>query len=144
MNVFQLNYDTRLKSWYELRSQIEGTLIQNKCVEIDEWWQKAPLVNHHLHLLDVDSWLGPWELLVENTYCTVARALGMCYTLLLAEVNDIELVEATDTNGEDVVLVLVDNAKYILNYWPDTVLSNTLNDFTIKRHIDISKIQSKL
>jgi hypothetical protein len=144
MNVFQLNYDTRLKSWYELRSQIEGTLIQNICVEIDEWWQKAPLVNHHLHILDVDSWSGPWDLLVENTYCTVARALGMCYTLLLTGVDDIDLVEATDINGEDVVLVLVDNAKYILNYWPNTVLSNTLNDFTIKRHIDISAIQSKL
>ena len=144
MNVFQLNYDTRLRSWYELRSQIEGTLIQNKCVEIDEWWQKAPLVNHHLHILDIDNWPGPWELLVENTYCTVARALGMCYTLFLTGVNDIELIEATDVNGEDVVLVLVDNAKYILNYWPDMVLSNTLNDFTIKRYIDISKIQLKL
>jgi hypothetical protein len=144
MNVFQLNYDARLRSWYELRSQIEGTLIQNKCVEIDEWWQKAPLVSHHLHLLDIDSWPGPWDLLVENTYCTVARALGMCYTLLLTGVNDIELVEASDTNGEDVVLVLVDSAKYILNYWPDTVLSNTLNDFTIKRHIDISALQLKL
>jgi hypothetical protein len=144
MNVFQLNYDTRLRSWYELRAQIEGTLIQNKCVEIDEYWQKAPLVNHHLHILDSISWPGPWDLLVENTYCTVARALGMCYTLLLTGVNDIELVEATDINGEDVVLVLVDDAKYILNYWPNTVLSNTLNDFTITRSIDISHLQLKL
>ena len=144
INVFQLNYDARLRSWYELRSQIEGTLIQNKCVEIDEYWQRAPLVNHHLHILDVSSWPGPWDLLVENTYCTVARALGMCYTLFLTGVTDIELVEATDNNGEDVVLVLVDNAKYILNYWPDTVLSNTLTDFTIKRHVDISQIKLKL
>jgi hypothetical protein len=144
MNVFQLNYDTRLRSWYELRAQIEGTLIQNKCVEIDEFWQKAPLVNHYLHTLDVSSWPGPWDLLVENTYCTVARALGICYTLLLTGVNDIELVEATDNNGEDVVLVLVDSAKYICNYWPDTVLSNTLTDFSIKRHIDISQLKLKL
>ena len=82
--------------------------------------------------------------MVENTYCTVARAVGMCYTLLLAGENDIELVEATDKTGDDVVLVLVDNAKYICNYWPSTVISNTLNDFTIKRHVDISHIQSKL
>ena len=144
INVFQLNYDARLRSWYELRSQIEDTLIQNKCVEIDEYWQRAPLVNHHLHILDVSSWPGPWDLLVENTYCTVARALGMCYTLLLVDETDIEMVEATDNNGEDVVLVLVDHAKYICNYWPDTVLSNTLNDFTIKRHVDISELKTKL
>ena len=144
MNVFQLSYDARLRSWYDLRTQIEGSDTQNKCIRIDEWWQKAPLVNHHLHILDSESWPGPWDLLVENTYCTVARALGMCYTLLLTGENDISLVEATDKTGNDVVLVLVDNAKYVLNYWPDTVLSNTLNDFTIKRHIDVSHIQSKL
>jgi hypothetical protein len=144
MNVFQLNYDARLKSWYELRSQIEGTLIQNKCVEIDEYWQKAPLINHHLHPQDINTWPGPWDLLVENTYCTVARALGMCYTLYMTGVDDIELVEATDNNGEDVVLVLVDNAKYVLNYYPGTILSNTLNDFTIKRQVDISQLKTKL
>jgi hypothetical protein len=144
INVFQLNYDARLRSWYELRTKIESLDTQTKCVEIDFWWQQAPLVNHHLHLLDSENWPGPWDLLVENTYCTVARAVGMCYTLLLTGEKDIKLVEATDNSGDDVVLVLVDNAKYILSYWPDTVLSNTLNDFTIKRHIDISHIQLKL
>jgi len=144
MNVFQLNYDARLRSWYDLRAEIEGTLIQNKCVEIDNWWQKAPLVNHHLHTQDLQSWPGPWDLLVENIYCTVARALGMCYTLSLVGIDDIELVEATDSMGEDLVLVLVDNAKYVLNYWPDTVLSNTLTEFTIKRTIDISNLKTKI
>jgi hypothetical protein len=144
INVFQQNYDTRLRSWYELRKQIESRDTQTKCIEIDRWWQDAPLVNHHLHILDSNNWPGPWDLLVENTYCTVARALGMCYTLLLTGEKDIELVEATDKTGDDVVLVLVDNAKYILSYWPSTVLSNTLSDFTIKRHVDISHIQSKL
>jgi len=144
MNVFQLNYETRLNSWYNLRSTLEHSDTKTKCVEIDKWWQQAPLVNHHLHILDSENWPGPWDLLVENTYCTVARALGMCYTLLLAGVNDIELIEATDVSSEDVVLVLVDNAKYILNYHPGTVLSNTLNNFTIKRHIDISELQLKL
>jgi hypothetical protein len=68
----------------------------------------------------------------------------MCYTLLLTGEKNIELVEATDKTGDDVVLVLVDSAKYILNYWPNTVLSSTLTDFTIKRHVDVSHIQSKL
>ena len=144
MNVFQLNYDSRLRSWYELRTTVESLDIKNKCIEIDKWWQKAPLVNHYLHILDIDTWPGPWDLLVENTYCTVARALGMCYTLSLVGITDIKMVEATDRMGEDLVLVLVDNAKYVLNYWPSTVLSNTQADFTIKRHVDISQIKLKL
>lgn len=144
MNVFQLNYDTRLSDWYKLRSTLEHSDTKTKCVEIDNWWQKAPLVNHHLHILDSENWPGPWDLLVENTYCTVARALGMCYTLLLTGVTDIVLVEATDPQGEDMVLVLVDSAKYVLNYWPDTVVNNNSNDFTIKRHINVSPIKLKL
>ena len=144
INVFQLNYDSRLRSWYELRIQIENVDIQTKSIEIDRYWQQCPLVNHHLHILDSDNWPGPWELLVENTYCVVARALGICYTLYLTGVDDIKLVEATDKSGNDVVLVLVDNAKYILNYWPDTVLSNSLSDFTIKREINISSLKRKI
>jgi hypothetical protein len=144
MNVFQLNYDTRLKNWCELREKIASSDTRTKCIEVDRWWQKAPLINHHLHLLDNQLWPSPWELLSENTYCTVARALGMCYTLLLIGIEDIELVEATDTQGEDMVLVLVDRAKYVLNYWPDTVVNNYSTDFTIKRRVDVSTIQLKL
>lgn len=140
MNVFQLNYDSRLRSWYELRTAVESLDTKNKCIEIDKWWQKAPLVTHYLHILDNETWPGPWDLLVENTYCTVARALGICYTLLLVGITDIEMVEATDKMGEDLVLVLVDNAKYVLNYWPDTVISNNLKDFTIKRNINITNL----
>ena len=144
MNVFQQNYDTRLRSWYELRTKIESLNIQTKCVEIDRWWQDAPLVNHHLHILDSNTWPGPWDLLVENTYCTVARAVGMCYTLLLTGENNIELVEATDKTGDDVVLVLVNNAKYILSYHPETVLSNTLSEFTVKRTVSINHLLNNL
>lgn len=144
MNIFQLSYDARLRSWYDLRTQIEGSDTQNKCILIDEWWQKAPLVNRHLHILDSENWPGPWELLVENTYCTVARALGMCYTLLLTSVDNIEMVEATDKNGEDVVLVLVDHAKYVLNYWPGTVVNNCSKDFSVKRVVDISTLRQKI
>lgn len=143
MNVFQLNYDTRLKSWYNLRAEIEGTLTQNKCIEIDSWWQKAPLVNHYLHPQDTNNWPGPWDLLVENTYCTIARALGICYTLLLVDENNIEMVEATDKMGEDVVLVLV-NQKYVLNYWPGSLQTNNIIDFTLKRSISTSHLINKL
>jgi len=144
MNVFQLNYVSRIRQWHDLRNSLESADINKKCIEIDNWWQKAPLVNHHLHILDQTGWPGPWDLLEENTYCTLARAIGMCYTLLLTGVTDIELVEATDETGNDVILVLVDRAKYVLNYWPNTVVNNCSTDFTIRRRLDISKLQQKI
>jgi hypothetical protein len=144
INVFQLNYETRLKNWYDLRQQLQNTEDATKCVEIDKWWQSAPIVTHHLHPQDIDNWPDPWELLSENTYCEVARALGMCYTLLLIGITDIELVLARNDTAEDVVLVLVNNAKYIMNYWPDTVISNTLKDFKVVQKLDLQTIIKKI
>lgn len=144
MNIFQLTYDQRLQNWYELRNKIKDFDTKTKCVEVDNWWQKAPLVNHYLHEDFQEIWPGPWELLCENNYCTIARGLGMVYTLHLLGIKDIAFAKAKDYNSEDVVLVLVDNAKYILNYWPDTVLNNSLHEFTLLKCIELSNILEKI
>ena len=144
MNIFQSSYEARLQEWFQLRESVSKLTLKEQCITIDKWWQRAPLVNHYLHPHDIDNWPDPWELLSENTYCTLARALGMCYTLLLLDVSDIEFVLARNNLGEDVVLVLVDNAKYILNYWPNTVISNTLKDFKVVDKLDITKITEKI
>jgi hypothetical protein len=142
VNIFQTTYETRLRSWYDLRKTLESADIQTKCVEIDRFWQSAPLVSHHLHPNDIDSWPGPWDLIADNTYCEIARGLGMIYTLLSLGVTDIDFCLAINDNSEEVSLVLVDNAKYVMNYWPDTVLNNKSTDFNIKEQIDIDKIKT--
>ena len=143
-NVFQLNYEARLKSWYDLRKSLEDSDIKTICLEIDKWWQRAPLVNHYLHQTDIDNWPGPWELLVENNYCQLARGLGMVYTLQLVGIKDIDFCIAIDDNSEEYPLVLVDSAKYICNYYPNTVISNSLKDFKVVSHVDMTKINKKI
>ena len=68
----------------------------------------------------------------------------MIYTLLLLGITDIDFCLGKDDNSEDVALVLVDNAKYIMNYWPDTVISNKLKDFKIVSNIDLKTIITKI
>ena len=144
INVFQLNYDSRLRSWYDLRQTLQNADTKTKCLEIDKWWQSAPLVNHYLHPHEIDTWPTPWELLYDNEYCSMARALGMIYTLLLTGVTGVDFALGKDDNNEDVALVLVDNAKYILNYWPNTVISNSLQDFKIVTKLDTQRIIEKI
>ena len=144
MNIFQSTYEARLQDWFQLRKSVINLPIEQQCITIDNWWQQAPLVTHHLHPYDIENWPDPWELLSENTYCEVARALGMCYTLHLVGVTNIELVLATNEIAEDVVLVLVDNAKYIMNYWPNTVISNKLKDFKVVNKLDLETIIKKI
>jgi len=143
MNDFQLTYEARLKKWHDLRIDLADTDLKEKCIKIDRFWQQCPLNTHYLHPVDINDWPGPWELMYDNNYCTYARALGMIYTLLLLGVNNIDLVDAKDDNDEDVTLVLVDSAKYVLNYWPDTVVNNCLQDFKIVNYIDITPIIKK-
>ena len=143
-NVFQLNYEARLKSWYDLRKSLENSDIETVCLAIDKWWQKAPLVNHYLHPNDIDNWPGPWDLLVENNYCQIARGLGMIYTLQLLGIKDIDFCIAIDDNSEECALVMVDRAIYVMNYYPNTVISNNSKDFKVASHIDMTKINIKI
>ena len=144
INVFQLNYDSRLQCWYDLRQQLQNADTATKCIEIDKWWQSAPLVNHYLHPHEIATWPSPWELLNDNEYCPLARGLGMIYTLLLTGVSDVDFCIGKDDNDEDVALVTVDNAKYVLNYWPDMVVNINLTNFKITNSLDLNKIKTKL
>lgn len=144
MNTFQNDYEIRLKEWFNLRQNISDLELKEKAIQIDDFWQKCPLLAHYLHPVDIDEWPDPWELIFENNYCVYARALGIYYTLLLLGINDVDIVEAKDDNNEDVVLVLVDNAKYICNYWPDTVVNNCLHDFHNIKYLNVSVIKTKI
>lgn len=144
MNSFQFDFQSRLRSWANLRESLTNTDIENICIVTDQYWQQSPIMNHYLHPVDIDNWPDPWQLLDDNLYCPYARALGMIYTLSMLGISDIDLVEATDHNSIDVVLVLVDRAKYVLNYWPNTVVNNKLGDFTITKKYNIIPIIQKI
>ena len=77
-------------------------------------------------------------------YCYYARALGNIYTLAILGIKNIDLCSAIDYNNTEVVLVLVDNAKYVLNYWPDWVVNTVLSDFTNVKYIDIKMLENKI
>ena len=144
MNVFQINYEHRLRDWRQLRTDIATLPLAEQCVQVDKWWQQTPFVNHHLAWNDTTNWPDPWTLLSENTYCLLTRAVGMCYTLLMSDVTEIELVHASDSLCEEHYLVLVDGAKYVMNYWPNTVLSTRLTDFKILNSKDLEFLKTKI
>jgi hypothetical protein len=76
-------------------------------------------------------WPDPWQLLSDNVYCDLARALGILYTISLldrADMADAELVLTEDGDN----LVQVAKEKYILNWNPDSVV-NTFQEVKIKK-----------
>lgn len=143
-NIFLFDYQTRLKTWVDLRNKIICLPIKEQVIEVDKFWQLVPLQHHYLHTDFIKDWPTPWQLISDNTYCYYARALGIIYSLLLLGNKSLELVDAKDDNNNEVVLVLVDDAKYVLNYWPKTVLNNSITDFTIIKKHDLTPLYSKI
>lgn len=142
MNPFQCDYTHRLREWKNLRLMIKQKPIDQICVEVDKWWQQAPLIAYHIHPQDCDNWPDPWTMLSENIYCPLTRALGICYTLFLCEILTVNVVQAVDAECAEHNLVIVGNAKYVLNYYPDSVLSTNLNEFKINKELSLEKLKT--
>jgi hypothetical protein len=144
MNVFTLSFDTRLAEWYDLRKSLQESDLENICIEVDKFWQQCPLNNYYLHPHDIKDWPNPWQLLHDNTYCYYSRGLGIVYTLLLLGIKDVDFFSAKDYNEVDVVLATVDNAKYVMNYWPNSVVNTELSDFSNIRNISVDYLKNKI
>lgn len=140
MNVFQLNYYSRVGAWRELREEIANDSLLTACVKVDEFWQQSPMSAHYLHPTETSKWPDIWQLLDDNVYCPYARAYGMIATLVIAGITNLKLVDARNSDDEDVVLVIVDD-RFVLNYWPNSVLNMKPEDFTILRTYDIPTIR---
>lgn len=144
MNPFQDTYYSRLSSWRQLRMIAGDSTVEDALVMIDRWWQQTPLVNHHLHPQDQGNWPDPWTMLSENIYCPLTRALGIVYTMKMSIDRSSTILIASDAMAEEHYLVQPSGANYLLNYYPDTVLSNTLSQFTVHRSIPVDLVLEKI
>jgi hypothetical protein len=111
----------RLESWTQLRRNVATVPLPLALEMINAWWFSAPWRAYHLHWDDQESWPDPWQLLDDNTFCSLARGLGIMYTIAMLDRLDIQDVVLQETNGDN--LVLVNNKKYILN-WESNSIAN--------------------
>ena len=91
------------------------------------------MVNHHLHWDDWRDWPDPWNLLADNIWCDVAKALGIMYTLLLVEHKDI--VDIQMITDDEANLVLINDGKYILNWAPGEIVNISSTPRSIKKSV---------
>jgi hypothetical protein len=131
----------RLESWYSMRQQCRDLPAESALELVNSWWFTTPWQPYYLDWLDLETWPDPWQLLSDNVYCDLARALGILYTISLldrADLTDATLVLSQDGHN----LVMVDKSKYILNWNPDTVV-NTSQTIEIHRQLSQSQIKQQ-
>lgn len=119
--MWPATFEARLQNWQDLRNSI-ACLPKNEClIRINQWWFNAPWTGYYLHWDDHNSWPTPWQLLEDNIFCSLARGLGILYTVALLERTDIQDSEMIETENDN--LVLVDGGKYVLNWDCDTIVN---------------------
>jgi hypothetical protein len=99
-------------------------------LEIHCWWSQTPWRPFYLHWDDRLNWPDPWQLLADNIYCDLARALGMLYTVLMLDRQDCS--DAVLAQTEQGNLVLVQQGKYIMNWIPDKIVNIASQEPKIK------------
>ena len=139
--MWPVSFASRLESWNQLRDSCQTLPVQETLQAINLWWFDVPWRPYYLHWDDQAIWPDPWQLLSDNHYCDLARALGILYTITLldrADLGDAELV--LTESGDN--LVLVGKSKYILNWDRDTIV-NTIQAVNIKKQLTQSAVKKK-
>jgi hypothetical protein len=115
----------RLRCWQDFRKSISQKNFEDALKETTHLWSYAPYQAHYLTTDQLNEWPGPWELIYENYYCDLAKALGIVYTLYLSSHrSEIEIRIYNDpSTKEQYNLVFVDKGKYVLNYIHDEVVN---------------------
>jgi len=137
------DYIERLRSWIMLRESIQNKDTQTICKEVNNYWINLKTERYYLHPIDMEDWPTPWELIYDNIYCGYAKALGIIYTLLLSGIRDVDLVEIMYDNNENIPVVLVDNAKYVLNLQDYEPVNSFSSNFTIIKKYNIDLLKQK-
>lgn len=113
-----LRSDQRLAEWKKFRKKISELDSQQAIQSTTQLWSFAPFVNHYLDPATPKEWPNPWQLLDENYYCDLAKALGMLYTLALSKPDlELELRVYEDSNKNIYNVVWIDQGEYVINYW---------------------------
>ena len=104
-----LTYEKRLAAWVEFRQSLESSA--DPLQDVIDFYNKIPVSTLNCDPWDRETWLNPWELLLENEYCDYCILLGMCYTLQLTDrfsTKDLEIhIGIDDKNTQHYYLLVV-------------------------------------
>ena len=143
--MWQSHPEQRLIAWANLRNECkDNPNLESVITKIHDWWQQAPMVLRYLHTDLIDEWPDPWELIAENTYCSLAKCLGMCYTVRMLDRQDVHNLCISEINNNDYI-VQVNNGLYTMNWNVDSVVNMTLEDKSkITKNIDSAVFVDKI
>jgi len=142
--VWPARYEDRLSQWHQLRQDNQTNDLETALLAINDWWQQCPWTPYYLHWDDLEQWPDPWDLLSDNHFCSLAKALGIVYTLHMISRSDITCTELAVNGSSADNLVLINKGKYILNWEAGQLLNITSPEINITRSIDSQAVTKNI
>lgn len=129
--MFDKKFEDRLRAWIEFRNALENS--NNPIQDTIDLYSNAPMVNIQVDPWNQETWLDPWELLYENTYCEFAKLLGIYYTLKLT-------TRFSQSNAE--IHICTDNEKSKTMYL--LFFDNDVIGYDISKAVETKDLPKKL
>ncbi len=131
--MFDPRLQDRLKTWRTFRNKLNSTDFNSAVLQTIKFWKSAPFVPYYLDAASSLEWPAPWDLIEENYYCDLAKALGMLYTLYFTDHGPTHTWHLRVYQDKETRYIYntidIDNGKYVINLVDDEVVNNQyLND----------------
>jgi hypothetical protein len=113
-----LDQSKRLSLWKSFRKDIGNMPIELALEKTAELWNQCPFSPFYLPEESAENWPDPWQLLKENYYCDLAKALGIVYTIHLSGHNTLDPeihIYFDNVKRHTYHIAYFANGKYILN-----------------------------
>lgn len=125
--MFKLSPYDRLSRWKEFRLSINNLTLQHALQNTIELWAPCPFRPYYLDPNEPKHWPDPWQLILENNYCDIAKSLGIVYTLYLSDHKSIlqpEIRAYYNLSSKCIYhIAYLNQGKYVLNLVEDQVVN---------------------
>lgn len=146
MKPYLLSPTERVRHWREFRLSFNASETdKEQIVNTMKYWQQFPIMSNHL--LDVDNpktWSTKWELIMDGDLCPACLSYLIERTLLMSDsrwtTKRIQLMYIHDKSNSDMLMIVVIDNKYVINYIHDTIIDF---DFIVEHCIILHKYQVK-
>ena len=118
MNPFLLPPGERLADWRHFRTSLPSLSDTQQYAAVAGYWAQAPLLKLAYDLDRCVDWPTIWEMIHANQWCRNTVAIGMEATLRLAGMASERLLLRLihDRNIQDILLILIVDSHWVLNY----------------------------
>lgn len=125
--MFKLSASERISHWKSFRQSISEMDIATACYQTLNFWKSCPFAPYYLSDQEPQSWPNPWDLLIDNCYCDLAKCLGIIYTLHLSNhsvgLNPELRVYYNSKSRHRYHIAYFCQGKYVLNLIEDEVVN---------------------